>query len=238
MEELDLKELLMIFWNKKVQIILIVLMFVIIGIIYTIGFVTPVYTSTTSLILAAAEKEGTTAVSSTITTTDVTLNSKLISTYSELVRRKNILSEVISNLNINVSEDELKNNITVNSVKDTEIIEISVVNRNPQYASKIANEVAKVFTKRVAEIYNINNVYVIDEAVPQSQPSNINHVKDVTIFAFIGIVIAVIYVLIVNMLDTTIKTAEEIENTFKIPVLVSIPIYETKTVKTGNGGKK
>ena len=52
MEELDLKELFEIFWSKKVQIILIVLIFAVIGVIYTMGFVTPVYTSSTTLVLA------------------------------------------------------------------------------------------------------------------------------------------------------------------------------------------
>ena len=54
MEELDLKELFEIFWSKKVQIILIILIFAVIGIIYTMGFVTPVYTSSTTLVLATS----------------------------------------------------------------------------------------------------------------------------------------------------------------------------------------
>lgn len=237
MEELDLKELLTIFWNKKIHIILITAIFIVIGVIYTMGFITPEYTATTSLILVASgqNESTTTQPSEGITTTDVTLNSKLISTYSELVKRKNVLSEVISNLNIDVNEEELKNNVTVTSVKDTEIIEISVHNENPNYAAKIANEIAKVFTKRVEEIYNINNVYIVDEAEVPTAPSNINHIKDIVIFAFVGIVISVMYVLIANMLDTTVKTAEEIEKTFKMPVLASIPLYN---FETGKGGKK
>lgn len=233
MEELDLKELLTIFWNKKVQIILLVAIFIVLGVIYTIGFITPMYTSSTTLVLAAVEGTDNKTTDSTITTTDVTLNSKLVSTYSELVKSKNVLRQVISNLNIDVVEDDLRKNITVTSVKDTELIEISVSNQNPTYASQIANEIAKVFTAKVAEIYNINNVHVVDEAETSTVPSNINHVKDVIIFAFIGIVVAVMYVLIANMLDTTVGTAEEIEKSFKIPVLASIPCYDFET-----GGKK
>jgi len=45
MEEIDLKELFRMFWNKKVQIILIVAIFIMIGVIYTVGFVKPKYTS-------------------------------------------------------------------------------------------------------------------------------------------------------------------------------------------------
>lgn len=241
MEELDLKELFEIFWSKKVQIILIVLIFAVIGVIYTLGFVTPVYTSSTTLVLATSngENQSSTNTTNSITTTDITLNSKLVSTYSVLVRSKDVLGQVISNLGIDISWESLKNNVTVSAVEDTEVIEISVTNGNPQYAADIANEIAKVFSDKVAEIYNINNVHIVDEAETPTGPSNINHTKDVIIFAFIGVVVAVIYVLIANMLDTTIKTADDIERQFKLPVLASIPIYGADMQKKKKkGGRK
>lgn len=226
MEELELKELFQMFWNKKIYIVLITLIFIVIGIIYTIGFVTPMYSSSTTLVLAASDK--TTDINkpaSTITTTDVTLNSKLVETYSVILQTNDVLREVISNLGINISEEEIKNNIAVSSVKNTEVIQISVNNENATNAAKITNEIAKVFSKKVGEIYNINNVYVLDEAEVSTEPSNINHTKDIVIFALIGIVISVMYVLVANMLDTTIKTQEDIEKAIKIPVLANIPIY-------------
>lgn len=233
MEELDLKELLMLFWNKKIKILLIVAIFIAIGIIYTIGFVTPVYTSSTTLLLAKSEnsKDST----GTITTTDITLNSKLISTYSVLIKSKSVLRPVISNLSMDISEEELENSIKVSQEKDTEIIRISVTNEDATTASKLANEIAKVFTERVTDMYKINNVQVVDQAEISTAPSNVNHAKDIMIFAFIGIVVAAMYVLIANMLDTTIKSAEEVEKEFKVPVLASIPLYNFEPVK---GGKK
>lgn len=240
MEELDLKELFSMFWNKKIQIILIVAIFAVIGLIYTIGFVTPVYTSSTTLLLATSENaEGTTTNS--ITTTDITLNSKLVSTYSKVVESKRVIRQVIQNLGItDLKEDDLRRNVKVSSVEDTEIIEISVTNVNASYAEKAANEIANVFADEVARIYNINNVHVLDAAEVSSSPSNVNHVRDIVIFAFVGAVIAVMYVLISNMLDTTIKTAEDVEKYIKIPVLASIPVYsideERKPKK--KGGKR
>lgn len=238
MEELDLKELFNLFWSKKAAIILIILIFMVIGVIYTIGFTTPMYSSSTTLVLATSGNNDTNT-NTTITATEITVNSKLVSTYSELVKSKNILRQVISNLGIKVDEDNLRKNITVSSVKDTELIEITVKNENPAYSAQIANEIAKVFTEKVKEIYNIDNVQIVDEAEVSDAPSNINHKKDVVIFAFIGIVVAVCYVLVANMLDTTVKTAEDIEKGFKVPVLASIPIYETDIQKVkGKGGKR
>ena len=184
MEELDLKELFNIFWSKKVHIILMVLIFIALGVIYTVGFTTPMYTSSTTLLLAGSEGAGGETTNS-ITTTDITLNSKLVSTYSVLVRSKDVLSQVISNLGMDISWESLRNNVSVSSVEDTEVIEISVTTNNAENSAEIANEIAKVFTEKVAEIYNINNVHVVDEAESENTPSNINHERDVIIFAFV-----------------------------------------------------
>lgn len=224
MEELDIKSIFNIFWKSKVQIILIILIFVIIGAVYSYSFITPMYTTSTSLVLATDSTTGTESSSGSITTTDITLNSKLVSTYSVIVNSKDVLRQVISNLGMDISEEALKNNITVSSVKDTEVIKITVTNLNPSNAAKIANEVAKVFSEKVGEIYNINNIHVLEEAEVPGAPSNINHTKDIMVFAEIGAVVAIAYVLIANMLDTTVKSSDEIEQGMGATVLVSIPI--------------
>ena len=241
MEEIDLKELFGLFVEKKAQIALIILIFIILGFIYSLGFVTPMYESYTTLLLVKAD--GTTTTDPTtglptesITTTDVTLNSKLVATYSKLIESKSVLRQVISNLGIpELTENGLRNNITVSAVEDTEVIEIRVQNENASYAAKIANEIATVFAAKVAEFYNINNVNIVDEAEVAQGPCNVNHARDLAIFAVIGIVVAAAYVLIINMLDTTVKTTEDIEKNIGLPVLASIPVYD---FENGKGGKR
>lgn len=236
MEEIDLKEFVMLFWNRKVSIILITVIFMVIGIIYSVGFVTPKYTSSTTLLLATSESSN--SKTNTITTSDITLNSKLVSTYSELVKSKNVTRQVISNLGINETEDDLRDSITVSSVKDTELIKISVTDKNATNAYNVANEIAKVFTQKVSEIYNINNVQVLDQAEISSVPSNINHTKDIIMFTFVGLFVAIVFVIIANMLDTTIKTSEEVEKLCNVPVIASIPLYSFEIAKNNKGGKR
>lgn len=243
MEELDLRELFNMFWGKKIEIVIITLIFVIIGGVYSFMFTTPKYKSSTTLVLSTSNdttKAGKTTTSDTdaITQADVTLNSKLVSTYSELVKSKSVLRQVISDLDIkDLNEEELKKSVTVNAVKDTELIEISVSSTNSTYPSKIANEIAKVFTAKVAEIYNINNVHVVDKAEVSKTPYNINHIKDIIIFAFIGVVVATAKILLMNMLDNTVKTEQDVEKSTGLLVLAQVPKINTNT-KKGKGGKK
>ena len=192
------------------QIILIIAIFAVIGVIYTLTLVTPKYQASTTLLLATNSASNKTTTES-ITTTDITLNSKLVSTYSKLVESSKIIRKVISNLSLNMDEETLKKSISVTAVEDAEMIRIAVKNEDPVLATKIANETATVFIENVKEYYGIENVHVVDEAEIPQEPSNVHHTKDVIIFAFIGIVISIIYVLVENMLDTTIKSEEDIE---------------------------
>ena len=236
MEELDLKQLFKIFWNKRLHIIAIVLLFLIIGTIYSFAFVKPKYKAYTTLVLAQADvmvPEGEDAKG--ITQSELTLNQKLVPTYSELVKTKNVLREVIRELRLNVDEDELKKNVTVKLVEDTELIQITVTNKNALDAKNIANKIAEIFSDRVSEIYKINNITIVDEAEEATEPYNINHIKDLAIFMVIGLVVAIIYVLLTNLLDSTVKSAEDIEKELEISVLASIPTIKDET-KLNKGG--
>ena len=237
MEELDLKQLLKVFWNKRLHIITIVLVFLIIGSIYSFAFVKPKYKAYTTLVLAQADvmvKDGENASGQGITQTELTLNQKLVPTYSELVKTKNVLREVIRELRLNVDEDELKKNVTVKLVEDTELIQITVTNRNALDAKNIANKIAEIFSDRIKEIYKINNITIVDEAEEATTPYNINHIKDLAIFMAIGLVVSVIYVLLTNLLDSTVKSAEDIEKELEVSVLASVPMLkDEKTVSKG-----
>lgn len=233
MEELDLKQLFKIFWNKRLHIISIILVFMVMGTVYTFAFVKPKYKADTKLVLAQDNvmvHDG----NSGITTTEVTLNQKLVPTYSELVKTKGVLREVIKELNLNVGEDELKKNVTVKSVEDTELIQITVTSKNPTDAKNIANKIAEIFSDRIKEIYKINNITIVEYAEEPAHPCNINHIRDLAIFIAAGLVVAVIYVLIANLLDTTVKSAEDIEKELRVSVLVSIPeIKEDSKISKG-----
>lgn len=235
MEELDLKELFNIFWQRKLEIVTIILIFVIIGAVYTYAILQPKYTSYTTLLLTQVNGNNETGNDTSITQTDLTLNSKLISTYREIIKRDAVLREVIDDLNIkNLTEDSLRKNIKVSAISDTEIIKIEVSNENPNYAQMIANKIAEVFSEKITDIYKINNVYVLDKAMVSENPSNINHLKDIVIFAFVGAVIACGYALLANMLDNTVKTEADIEKLTGLTVLATIPDYDTEV----KGGKR
>ena len=232
MEEIELANIFNMFWSRKLKIILIIIISVMIGGLYTIKFTKPIYNSSTTLLLVSSTNS--VSGNNSVTVGDITINSKLVSTYINLIKSNSVISDVIRNLNLQSNEDEIRNSISVNFITGTQLIEIIVKNENPETTAQIANETTKVFTEKIKELYNINNVQVVNEAQIPNTPSNINYVKTITTFFIIGVIISTLYVFIANISDLTIKTSEDIERRFKLPVLAATPINEKKK-KTENG---
>lgn len=228
MEEIDLIEVLKMFYKRKFLIIAVVLIFVILGATYSFVLMTPKYKATTKLVLTQADStQNQDETISSITQTDVNLNQKLVSTYGEIVKSSNILTKVIDKLpELELTESGLRKNITVNSVEDTSVIEVSVSDEKPENAAIIANEIAEVFSNKIADIYKINNIYTLDKAKVPTTPYNINHIKYIIMFSAVGFVLACAYIFIVNMFDNTVKNREEIERVLGVPVLVSLTVQD------------
>ena len=231
MEELDLKKLISIFWNKRLHIIVITAIAIMIGAIYSFYFVQPKYQSYTTLVLVKASEDSEKSTK-TITSSDVGLAKSLIGTYSQLAKSKTILRPVINNLQINETEETLMRKITVTEINDTEMLKITVKDEDPVKAMKIANELTKVFSEKVSEMY-VDNVYILDEAEESITPCNINHMKDILIFCVIGLVMSAVYVLIANMFDTTVKDSDDVENNAELTTLISIPFVNDDSKKGG-----
>lgn len=225
-DEIDLKELLKLFWNKKLLILVIVLISVIVGLVYTKFLEKPKYTASTTLILAQ-KNSSSDENSAAVTATDVTLNDKLIETYKVIAQSNAVVRSVINNLNLkNISEDQIKNEINVTAINDTQVLKVSVTDASAENAVKIANELANVFSDKIAEIYKIDNINIVDHAELETVTNSINHKKDVLIAVAIGIVIAVIVVLIGNLFDTTAKSSSDIEKEVGIQVLAEVPLWD------------
>lgn len=226
MEELELKEFFKTFWRKKFQILIIVILMVIIGAVYTFKFTKPAYTASTNLVLLIknneqiSEYEGPTA--------DLSLNSQLILTYKEMIKSKDVIDDVETKLGTKIVES----NIVVSAIKDTEIIKITISNSDPKLAADIANELGKTAVEYINSIYKLDNIEVLTEASVPKTPVNINHNKDLTTFGIIGLVIGVVYVVIKFIFDTKLKSSKQIEVLTDLNVLSNI--YMSEDTKLNN----
>lgn len=216
MEEINLKEVYSYFKSRLLWMILAIVVIVIIGNVYTILTRVPMYQSNTTIVLVGESKKE-------YSQTDSQLNQNLIGTYSEIITSRKVLQQVIDNLKLKMTVDELSKNITTSSVEDTEIIRITVNNEKKKMAAEIANEVADVFSDEIQDIYNLENVAIIDKAEEADAPYNINYVKDNVIYLMIGVVLSFGVVFVMYYFDTTIKSSEIVEEKLGLTVIGIVP---------------
>ena len=224
MEEINLTDLLKYFLSKILIIILITISCGLIGSMYSLFIQTPMYKSKTTLLLANVSTFDSNSSVSGGLVQDITLNQKLVATYREIITSKRVLKKKKKKLDLSYEYETLKKRITVDSVSNTEIISVTVTDSNPERAKNIADEVSSTFCDEIVNIYQIQNVNVIDKAEINDVPYNINLVKQVIIYVLIGIVLGCMIVFIMYYFDTTIKTKEEIEEKVGLPVLGIIPL--------------
>ena len=225
MEEIDIKELVNVLFKKLYVIIIVTVIGAIAGFLYSKFMIKPMYKSTTSFVLSKANDIQDNIQVGAITQNDITLNQKLVSTYSEIVKSKAIAKKVINNLNLNMTEEEFMSNITVNAKDDTELILISVSNENPRLSADIANSLVEVFKDKITEVYKIENLTVIDIAEPSLYPYNIGTLKNTCLFGIIGMILSCGIIFLIFYFDNTVKKQEDVEALLGIPVIASITKY-------------
>lgn len=215
MEEINLIEVLEYYKNKLIWILASILVVILLGNIFTIATRVPMYKSNTTILLVGSNEK--------VNQNDVSLNNNLVPTYSEIIKSRNVLNQVIKNLNLDYSVEELSDSITVGTKTGTQIITVSVSNKDSKRAKDIANEVSIVFAKEIKDLYKLDNVAIIDNAVEAEKPYNLTYLKDNVIYFGIGLVLSCGIIFIMFYFDTTIKSAESIEEKLGLTVLGVVP---------------
>lgn len=223
MEEIDLKELFTFIKSKIGILITITAAVCLIGCVYGLFIQKPMYNSYTTVILSGGE--------TSINQSDIALNKNLVNNYAEIVKSRRVLEQVIDELNLDIKYEQLTSKVSVSALNNTEILKITVNDLNATNAKNIANVTAKYFTKEVVELYNINNVNILDKAIESDKPYNINVPKQVIIYFMLGFVLAAGILFVIYYFDRTIKSVEQVEQKIKLPILGSVQEYN-------KGGKK
>ena len=163
MEEIDLKEFLK-YLRKYIWIMLAaVVLFLSVALVYDLKIKTPLYKSTTTVVLNKSEGSSSRATVQEDLTT-LNYNQKLVATYSELVKSNSVLGQVAEELNIEGGANALKKQIKVGNIEDTEILTISVEDKDAEQAAIIANKTADVFADVIEDKYGQKNVSQFDKA--------------------------------------------------------------------------
>ena len=223
MEEIDLLELFSYFIEKIGVILITIIICLLCGLGYTLFLKEPMYKSDVNVIVVNKESGNAATLQN-----ELTANQKLAATYRELVESRRVLNQVIKNLDLEYSVKELQEMITVENVNETAIIKITITSKDSLEAMEIANETAKIFEKEIVDIYNLENVSIVDRAELAKEPYNINFIKDVVIYIGVALVLSCGLIFVVYYFDNTIKSVDQVEKLLGVPVIGAVPVAGKK----------
>lgn len=162
-DEIDLVDLVFVLIRRWKVIVLMTIPVVILGFIFAITRPS-VYEANTTLIVSS----GMSGIG--LNNNDIALNQKLVVTYSEIAKSRDILTRVISKYDLPETPEILGNKISIGIVKDTELIKLSYSCNDSKLAEAVTNELANEFIKKVGQVMKVRNVNVVEKAIEPLRP--------------------------------------------------------------------
>ena len=227
MEEINIKDF-MIYLKRYIFAFIITIAVAVAGVaVYDIMFKKPIYQAQTTIVVA---KSGDTEASAATTLNDINASQKLVTTYSEIAKSELVLSKVIDSLSLRINTKDLSKRITIKPVDDTSIISITVKDLEASSSATIANEIAKVFSEEIGNIYKDKtyNVSQLSVAVAPSAPSNNTLTRDLILAVTVAILAVGGFAFLRFYLDDTVKHRDDAEKVYKLPIAGSISKSDIK----------
>ncbi|HGJ8246251.1 TPA: capsular polysaccharide biosynthesis protein CpsC [Streptococcus pneumoniae] len=217
--EIDVFQLVKSLWKRKLMILIVALVTGAGAFAYSTFIVKPEYTSTTRIYVVnrnQGDKSG-------LTNQDLQAGTYLVKDYREIILSQDVLEEVVSDLKLDLTPKGLANKIKVTVPVDTRIVSISVNDRVPEEASRIANSLREVAAQKIISITRVSDVTTLEEARPAISPSSPNIKRNTLIGFLAGVIGTSVIVLHLELLDTRVKRPEDIENTLQMTLLGVVP---------------
>ncbi|QNL92859.1 YveK family protein [Lactococcus lactis] len=220
-EKIDLFKLLVILKKRLRMILVFSVLGLILSAVITFKFITPIYQAKTQIIVRSS-----TSNNSQTTAQEIQGNVQIINTYNEILISPVVLNQVIKQLNLNTTATSLQHEIKLSTETNSQVITMSVNDKNKFVAKDIANTTVDVFKTEVTKIMNVDNVAVLAPAIVSENTSPISPNKKInlTIGILSGFILGFIIALLRYFLDTTIKSSQDIERVVELPVLGEIPL--------------
>lgn len=215
--EIDLLEIFYLLRSKLLLLCLSAVVFGAIAFSYTEFVVQPMYSSTSQLYIL-------TQSTSLTSLADIQVGTQLTQDYMELIKSRPVVDEVIANLQLESDYEEVLKCLSIENPNNTRILKITATVENPEMAKQIADEFAQVSKKRISQIMCTDEPSVVAFGYVSRKPVNVHVAKNTVIGAFLGVFVVAAIVIVLYLLNDTIRTTEDVEKYLGLNTLAAIPL--------------
>lgn len=239
----NVRKLLMAILRKWKVIVLFAIIGALAGYFYTANFTQLQYTSTIEFLAYATDSQNEINDSAIKTNTEQARISNtsrmnyamnMLSTYIEIMKTNEFTSKVAQDLNDRKNSSytgaTVKNAISIKAIENTAMFKITVTTSSADLSYEIAHQMETSVPQMMNETNSgLISVSVEDKPIKASAAGSLGYAKKCSIAAAIGVVIAVAYIILRNLLDVRVRSSEELIERYNLPVLGNIPSFEIKS---------
>ncbi len=225
-EVIDLTEILSAVRQHLLELIFVTLAAALIGFTASKFLMNPKYDSSALMIVNTRQD-----VNANVTSDQINSATKLVSTYSIIIKSDTVLQQVIDNLGLNLTYAKLNKRVTVAAVDDTQVMKITVQSDSPEWARQVCEQIITVAPDVIKEAVEAGSVKVISNPSLATEPVSPNIMKNTMLAAAVGFVLVIGIIVLQVLLDNKINTEEDVTKYLDMTVLGVIPQYD-------QGGKK
>lgn len=222
--EIDLLELFFFLLGKIFWLIGGFMIGAVIALLFTKFLITPLYQATAKVYMVSASSD------SIVDLTDLNIGTSLSADYEELLKIRPIYEEIIDELGLDYTYDELRDMTAIGTINKTRLIGITVTSPDPEEACDVANAVAGKAVSYIPELMEVSAPHIAEKAIVPEKKSSPSLAKNTVIGALLGFILIAGIFVVQYLLDDTFKSAEDVEKVFGVMPLTVIPEGEIEGI--------
>lgn len=231
----DMFSLLKIIWNRKVTVLLIAFAFGLVAFLVNTCLLPKTYRSSFTAYInnrtdAASSK------SEVLTSGDTTAAQSLTYTYAEILRSDPILEQAAEIIGLNYSELDLHRIVSTSIGENTQLVYVYVTMEFPDLAQEYANSLADIAPGYLEDIVEGTSMKIVSTPKYPTKPYEPNVRRNTAIALITGVLFGMLFVVVMQMMNTIIESKEELQDLFEIPVIGTIPNFGAEAGHS-HGGK-
>ena len=237
MEEntISLQEIVYALKKRWKLIVLITIAATLVSAILSFFVIKPQYEAKTKLFIG---KQETTQENASYNNNDVMMYQQLMKTYAELVKTSDLVTKAVKSADLDYNQEDIKailKNLNATPSAETQILDLSFKGGNPKEVLKLTEAITNEFISESKELIPNGNIQVIEQAKVPENPVSPNKKLNILIAFVLGVMVSVGLSLLLEFMNNTYKSKEDVENYLDIPVIGVIPEFDEENVAKRRG---
>jgi capsular polysaccharide biosynthesis protein len=218
-----LKEILMALKEKILLIVAITVLSAVLGWIVSATIIPTKYEASVNMIVNTR-----TDANAALTNDNISSAQNLVDTYAIIIKSNTILNRVIEDLELDLTYRELYEMVTVDSIRNTQVMKIAVQSDSPETSRQIVVSMCIIAPTVVADAVEAGSCKVVSDVYVEEEPVSPNTMKNVLIASFLGLMACLAVLVLKALTDDSIVDDADVEKKLGLPVLAMIPNMEDK----------